>query len=172
MGDISHEPTMEEILASIKRIIAEDGDAATPSRRVRPSPFPQAPAADPDEVLELTDPLDPEPEAEAAEEPVAIEPEAEPEPETETEPQPEPDTLVSTDAAEASRAALAELSAAASPEPDANEAFPLPGAARSVEDLARELLRPMLREWLDANLPALVEAIVRREIERITRDRG
>jgi uncharacterized protein len=40
---------------------------------------------------------------------------------------------------------------------------------QSVEDMARELLQPMLREWLDDNLPTLVERLVREEIERVAR---
>jgi cell pole-organizing protein PopZ len=40
---------------------------------------------------------------------------------------------------------------------------------RSVEDMAQELLRPMLQEWLDDNLPTLVERLVREEIERVAR---
>jgi cell pole-organizing protein PopZ len=39
----------------------------------------------------------------------------------------------------------------------------------SLEGLTRDLLRPMLKEWLDSNLPALVESMVAREIERITK---
>lgn len=40
---------------------------------------------------------------------------------------------------------------------------------RSVEDMTRELLRNMLKQWLDENLPALVERLVREEIERVAR---
>lgn len=40
---------------------------------------------------------------------------------------------------------------------------------RSVEDMTRELLRSMLKQWLDENLPALVERLVREEIERVAR---
>ncbi|MBT9370370.1 DUF2497 domain-containing protein [Rhizobium sp. CSW-27] len=40
---------------------------------------------------------------------------------------------------------------------------------QSVEDMAREMLQPMLREWLDDNLPTLVERLVREEIERVAR---
>jgi len=40
---------------------------------------------------------------------------------------------------------------------------------RSVEDMAQEMLRPMLQEWLDDNLPTLVERLVREEIERVAR---
>jgi cell pole-organizing protein PopZ len=43
------------------------------------------------------------------------------------------------------------------------------GAERSIDDLARELLHPMLKQWLDQNLPRLVENLVREEIERVAR---
>ncbi len=43
--------------------------------------------------------------------------------------------------------------------------------ARTLEDLVKEMLRPMLRSWLDDNLPGLVEKIVRAEIERVSRGR-
>ena len=44
--------------------------------------------------------------------------------------------------------------------------------ARTLEDLVREMLRPMLKSWLDDNLPSLVERLVRAEIERVSRGRG
>ena len=43
--------------------------------------------------------------------------------------------------------------------------------ARTLEDLVREMLRPMLKSWLDDNLPGLVERLVRAEIERVSRGR-
>jgi cell pole-organizing protein PopZ len=43
---------------------------------------------------------------------------------------------------------------------------------RTLEDLVREMLRPMLKSWLDDNLPGLVERLVRAEIERVSRGRG
>lgn len=43
--------------------------------------------------------------------------------------------------------------------------------ARTLEDLVREMLRPMLKTWLDDNLPGLVERLVRSEIERVARGR-
>jgi cell pole-organizing protein PopZ len=43
--------------------------------------------------------------------------------------------------------------------------------ARTLEDLVKEMLRPMLKGWLDDNLPGLVERIVRAEIERVSRGR-
>ncbi len=44
--------------------------------------------------------------------------------------------------------------------------------ARTLEDLVREMLRPLLKSWLDDNLPSIVERIVRAEIERVSRGRG
>ena len=44
--------------------------------------------------------------------------------------------------------------------------------ARTLEDLVREMLRPMLKTWLDDNLPGLVERLVRAEIERVSRGRA
>ncbi|MCF1503049.1 DUF2497 domain-containing protein [Afifella sp. H1R] len=43
--------------------------------------------------------------------------------------------------------------------------------ARTLEDLVSEMLRPMLKEWLDDNLPPLVERLVKEEIERVSRGR-
>ena len=43
--------------------------------------------------------------------------------------------------------------------------------ARTLEDLVKEMLRPMLKSWLDDNLPGMVERIVRAEIERVSRGR-
>jgi uncharacterized protein len=47
-----------------------------------------------------------------------------------------------------------------------------PSQPQTVEDLMKEMLRPMLKAWLDDNLPSLVERLVRDEIERVTRSRG
>jgi uncharacterized protein len=44
-------------------------------------------------------------------------------------------------------------------------------SARSLEDLVREMLRPLLKAWLDENLPGMVERLVRSEIERVARGR-
>jgi uncharacterized protein len=45
------------------------------------------------------------------------------------------------------------------------------GRGRTLEDLVQEMMRPMLKEWLDENLPGLVERMVRAEIERVSRGR-
>ena len=51
----------------------------------------------------------------------------------------------------------------------AEQMFGREDAARSIDDLARELLQPMLKQWLDENLPRIVEQLVREEIERVAR---
>ena len=43
--------------------------------------------------------------------------------------------------------------------------------ARTLEDLVAEMLKPMLKEWLDDNLPSLVERLVQEEIQRVSRGR-
>jgi len=160
MGDLRNEPSMEDILASIKRIIAEDGAAALSAPRARPVPRDEpeasvlaAPESQQDQEPEAepaTAELSPEPEAPIAEPPVA--------------PLPTASTLVSPNAAQASRQSLAALSAMViRPDPEAESP---PG--NTLEALVRELLRPMLKDWLDAKLPELVEVLVSREIARIT----
>ncbi|MBB5685841.1 DUF2497 domain-containing protein [Sphingobium boeckii] len=147
MGDISSEPSMEDILSSIKRIIADEGDAAI-SARARPLPrrLREVPKAESEEVLELTDAVEA-----LAERGSMTTPAVDEEPE-----------LVSENAATASRTALASLASLSAvtvkPEVEAN----------TLEGLVREMLRPMLKEWLDAKLPELVETMVAREIARIT----
>jgi len=190
-----HEPSMEEILASIRKIISEDGDGAA-----------AAPAAA-DDVLVLTEEVDengapamaaapPPPTVAFAPEPAPVPPPplpdepsvqlAEPEPEPEFEPvraepapvEPPPAhvppqefgrRLISETTATASLAALSELVSRTHREPDI-ESLPLGNANRTLEDLTRELLRPILKAWLDDNLPELVERIVREEIGRLAID--
>ncbi len=45
----------------------------------------------------------------------------------------------------------------------------LGGSGKTIEDLVREMLRPMLKDWIDKNLPPMVERLVEREIARLTR---
>jgi cell pole-organizing protein PopZ len=131
MGEINQDPSMEEILASIKRVIAEDGraGAARPARGTRPVEAPRAPE---DDVLELSDPVT------------------------------EADGLISTDVAEASRQSLAALSALK------ERTETLPQGDGPLENVVREMLKPMLKDWLDRHLPEIVEELVTREIARIT----
>jgi cell pole-organizing protein PopZ len=164
MADVRIEPSMEEILASIKRIIADDGLAAT---EARPQPRADSPASSPPEPLaEVHEPAAPPPfEITPEPAPPRLPPALAPSqpashPKVAIAPSPSADaaTLVSDDAASASRHALSALSSAVARAPGDN----------SVEGLVRELLRPMLREWLDARLPEIVETLVSREIARIT----
>jgi cell pole-organizing protein PopZ len=134
MGDINQEPSMEDILASIKRVIAEDGrPAARPARGSRPAEAPRPAPPDEDDVLELQDPVG------------------------------EGQGLVSADAAIASRQSLAVL---AGLRERAGEAIPADDAALGAA--VREMLKPLLKDWLDRNLPDMVEELVTREIARIT----
>jgi uncharacterized protein len=199
----AQEPSMEEILASIRRIIADD-DAAKPPPKppakpaeapsvkpAAPAPASAAPAhnaggddmdamlADldedsqpaaepPEEVLELT-------EAMAAPAPEAAQP-------TFRRIDPDHPDVVFDDIAPAppppaaSRPAVADsalLSNAASAA--VHSAFGtlahsvLAQNPRTLEDLVKEMLRPMLKAWLDDNLPVMVERLVRAEIERVSR---
>jgi uncharacterized protein len=70
--------------------------------------------------------------------------------------------LVGATAASSAAAAFGSLS----------QALMMPKEGRSLEDVVRELLRPLLKDWLDANLPAIVQAKVQEEVERIARGRA
>ena len=200
MGDISAEPSMEEILSSIKRIIAEEGDGQPRNRRQQRPIVPQHQIDDEDDIddsaapihdaihhrdanggddrntgrgaeepiLELSDPM-PEPERDTDRRPRAARPRAEASAEagkvsrssgTVAESSANGDSILSQETAAASRGSLATLSKLL--------VKPEQGSDGTVEGLIREMLRPMLREWLDANLPDLVETLVAREIEKIT----
>ncbi len=172
MGDVSNETSMEDILSSIKRIIAEEGEGSAQALRGRKSirTAQVRDLDDRDEVLELNQsvaapPPPPRVEAMRAEPPRAErvrapEPQSEPEPVAAAAAPKAAPSIVSDRAAEASRGALDQLSRMlVKPE--------TPGAD-SLEGLVREMLRPMLREWLDAQLPGIVESMVAREIARIS----
>nr|WP_310036037.1 DUF2497 domain-containing protein [Sphingomonas sp. BE123] len=176
MGDVSNEPSMEDILSSIKRIIAEEGDAAAASRSRRPARPAPAAAAHDDEILELSEPAPSEP---LRPEPRRAAPAAQRDvPRVDLRdvaPDPEPvaraaDPILSPTTAEATRGPLEALSRmVVKPEPAAAPA--IPAGETSLEGMVREMIRPMLRDWLDANLPRMVEEMVQREISRIAAGR-
>lgn len=149
------DPTMEDILASIRRILNEEGTPAAPAER-------------PDEVLVLDDSMmvsDPNAvAAAAAREPVQGAP-----PATQThEGTLLPDTsaagrLVAPEAAAAAAAAVGSLVKRLAGE----RGTAVHRGGPTIEDLVREELRPLLKSWLDANLPVLVERVVLAEIERV-----
>lgn len=144
MGDLSSEPSMEEILASIRRIISEEEEAAVPTPKGRPARVARGPAAENE--------AEPEIDAEAADEdPGILEL---------TAPMAVNDSLLSDEATSASRRSLAALAMSVTrPGPDGDS---------KIDELVRDLLRPMLKEWLDANLAAIVDAKVAAEIARIS----
>lgn len=175
---------MEEILASIRRIISED-DA--PAEAVEAAPAVEASA-------------EPQPAVAAAPEPAPI---AEPEPPLALAPEPETGVRPPEDEEEAleltekvetmgdldvfSGPALEAAtplsktvgplvsdraaSAAASSFGALSAAILMPHGDRTLEDVVRELLRPMLQQWLDDNLPAVVQQAVDAEVDRIARSR-
>lgn len=157
------EASVEEILESIKKVIARDNRAvALEARRRRelvadsgtPSapPAPQHQVRDEEEVLDLGE-MEFAPEAEAPAMPL------------------EAEDMVSDEApliADGVRNAMQENLAALAmlAEPGAKPQIVRSGET-SLEGLTRELLRPMLAEWLEANLPGMVEKLVQAEIARI-----
>jgi uncharacterized protein len=207
----SQEPSMEEILASIRRIIAEDDSeksaqrpaesagvelnpaaapappeaerAAEESRSPSPPESPAArtgarsgfaKAARSSTVLDLTEPMASFPSrsampavdsslASVPPAPVdqAVASEAVPVTQSGGTQDDEPGGLMSTTTSDAVDSAFNALVQTV-----------LVQNARMLEDLVREMLRPMLKVWLDDNLPGMVERLVRAEIERVSRGRG
>lgn len=196
------EPTMEEILASIRRIISEEdkpadggGDVldlqpppapvveAKAPPRAEPAPIPAVfeepedftpPARAIDEdlmIVEDDEPAytpppapvrEPTPEpvrsAEPAPQPAAPQPSYQPAPpQAEWRPM-DPATLTSEPVASQAAGALSKLMGSM-----------LVSSGATLDDVVRELLKPMLKQWLDANLPQIVEAEVAKEIDRIRR---
>jgi cell pole-organizing protein PopZ len=138
MQSPGREPSMEDILASIKKVIAEEKEllsAVHPAANVEDEPLPEESAVEAEDVLELDEPLAP---------PADLGP-----------------PLIDEEVAGQSRHALEQLQTVAATIPAAPQVNPL-------EDMVREMLRPMLKQWLDEHLPQMVEDHVKREITRIT----
>ncbi len=223
----SQEPSMEEILASIRRIIADDDAsksgpraAEPPKPAPRPAPPPprilpepaapelhvaeepaEAAAADTfsepveeetSDILDLTESMGP-PAVEPAPPPVLppSPPQVPPGPAASAPPQfrkiealsdvsfdenepkqPVPHNGTPTFRLGSEQGLLSrETSAAVDSAFNALAQTVLVQNARTLEDLVREMLRPMLKSWLDDNLPGMVERLVRAEIERVARGR-
>ena len=150
------EPSMEEILASIRRIISEDGVIAKEGQSSTLRNVGQQPLVVPKEAStvnkyeggdpELTNEL----QAELSTANKIVQPPFDtgvisPQPLNETTSQ----FSVATPAKRSSQS--------------------MEVSACTIEDLVQEILRPMIKEWLDDNLPALVKRLVRREFRRISR---
>ena len=164
---------MEEILASIRRIISEDEPAAdteAPEAHATPEPAPMALAEpEPEDVLELTERA-PEPEVVETLGDLDVLPTApsapEPAPVAATPVFASPDSveeppLVSAPTAEATSASFGHLS----------RSIRMPTDGATLEGVVRELLRPLLQSWLDENLPGIVQNAVAEEVERLSRRR-
>ncbi|MEL7491565.1 MAG: DUF2497 domain-containing protein [Pseudomonadota bacterium] len=185
MTNAQPEPSMEEILASIRRIISEDeeeGGAASvqtaPQAAVpQPEPAPEPAHADPVEAVptavidveEADEPL-----SEIVDEPAAEISGDEAHPHLETEDV----EMIKNNVAEAmtedaSIIGDASASAASSAFQSLSQSLRVSsGEGRTLEDIVTELLKPMIKEWLDANLPAIVEEKVEDEVQRLARRRG
>jgi uncharacterized protein len=153
---------MEDILASIRRILSEDEVPASGASAPRSqSSQPKEPAAS-DGVLVL-DPamMVSKPPERVAPEPAPI---ATPVPQaTPSEAAIEPQALIAPEAAAAAASSVDNLVRALA----AERTTQVHSGGPTIEDIVREELRPLLKEWLDANLPPMVERLVRVEIERV-----
>ena len=162
------EPSMEEILASIRRIIADEKD---PEEAVKATPAVSVEA----DVLDLTQEVMED--GSVGEIDLA---DSEPEPEPELEPEPEPfidpvsvepdEPLVSDAVMGAAASSLSELANTVEIERRAaGMSSSLGNGSRTLESMVMELMRPLLKTWLDANLPPLVERAVQKEVARIAK---
>lgn len=196
------DPSMDDILASIRKIISDDearaqvGNQQALSQSARPTVVPPVeprlpPAtgsAGRDDVLMLTDLIEEPKSGAAGSRPVPIPlPRIDParaaempQPSFEQPPleqpslgQPHDGALVGSGVVGAASSAFARLNQAVQesvPAPSAHDPGPAVDAnGKTIEDLVKEMLRPMLKEWLDRNLPPMVERFVEREIVRLTR---
>jgi cell pole-organizing protein PopZ len=206
MSNPQHEPTMEEILASIRKIISEDGpEAAAPTEAAPPPPPAAAPAPEPA-------PVAPQPVPEAVHEDVLeltqeIEPAAPPPPAPEdlvfesVAPAPAPASDLHSDIfSDHTRRAMEDTFNNIPDEPEghtsARSAAPIaPVDGSTVESVFERAVResfepvlqrylsdnsaaviermtPAIREWMDEHFPALLEGAVRAEVERVVKARG
>jgi uncharacterized protein len=154
------DPSMEDILASIRRILTED---EAPASQAAASP-PQKPEAEPGDGVLVLDPtmMVPEPTPLVEETPVA-EPPIQTEPATEPVAAPVSSGLVAPEAAAAAAKSVGSLVRTLA----AERYTQVRSGGPTIEDMVRDEIRPLLKEWLDIHLPPLVERLVRTEIERV-----
>jgi hypothetical protein len=168
------ESSMEEIIASISRIIAEDNGMPQPTRN-----GPGLTSG----VLELTEAIEADGSVrklEGAASP-GVEPAKEPAParteppasdldaSVEAKPDQPPENILSAETSEAAAAAFGRL-ATMPRERRAESELSIGAGSRTLEEIVRDALRPLLRAWLDDHLPEIVERLVREEIQRVVRE--
>jgi cell pole-organizing protein PopZ len=162
------DPSMEDILASIRRILSEDevpaSGAAVASQTAPPAGHVAGDHAPDDGVLVL----DPAMMVSKPPETAAVAPEPVPVPVPVRPPAPAPDVTTSQAliAPEAAAAAVSSFDGLVRTLA-AERSMQVHTGGPTIEDIVREELRPLLKAWLDANLPPMVERLVRVEIERV-----
>ncbi len=162
------EPSIEEILASIRQIIADDDEEPAKEAAPEPAPAPK-PAPVKEDIIELTEVVRDEPEEEEiiVELQEHVEEEDLPPPPPPRKPapvaRPEPDDILTDNAAHAALQGFARLASHTPVERQSHL------AGITLEDIVRDLMRPMLRDWLDQNLPPLIEKLVAKELQRLAR---
>ena len=188
---------MEEILASIRRIISDDearGTAKPQTREPQPrpisnvshlfaEPFVAQPAKNVVELPIEHEAIDDEPSAITEAFAQAMEAPEPPDDYAQFRPEPPKPTVVAPEPIASTKPALTAGARPASPLMSARadaavtSAFTqladtiFSGKSRTIDNLVEDMLRPMLKTWLDNNLPPLVERMVREEIERVSRGR-
>ncbi|MBP5534889.1 MAG: DUF2497 domain-containing protein [Alphaproteobacteria bacterium] len=153
------EPSMEEILSSIRRILSHEEETTSQSEEdLRTSVSTSALETAKEDVMELTEQMR-----------VGSNFEVESVPETQEESSlPDDMVLLSEEAVQASTDRLSRLIDSVSQE---KKQAPVATVSNSnnLEDIVITLLRPYLKEWLDANLPTLVEKVVQKEVEKLAK---
>lgn len=182
------DPSMDDILASIRKIISDDearaqgGGSSAAAQPTQPGaalagepPLAPDPSTDNQDVLLLTDLIEDDHPA------VPVPPPPRPAPSTTFHQPLTPPShldaaahaLVEADAADAAVSTLRQLNKTVQDNAPVNASTPGPalggGSDKTIEDMVKEMLQPMLKNWIDHNLPPMVQAIVEREISRLTR---
>jgi uncharacterized protein len=157
------EPSMEEIIASISRIITEDK---------KPNEGPHPVSRESGDILNLTDAVNEDGSVRRLM-PLADSPSAQPRvtPAAHEEQPALPERILSSSTSGAAAAAFAQLGALPRERRREGE-LPLGGPDRTLEDVVRDLLRPLLQAWLNEHLPGIVERLVREEIARVVGEAG
>jgi cell pole-organizing protein PopZ len=166
------EPSIEEILGSIRRIIAEDDDAPAAAKTGGDVDIMEREDEE-EEPLELTNKIETEEPApqEAGDmnvtfaDPVAETPAAattERETPVMSQDQNTPESLLSETTSQATANVMAQLARQTAINDEGHDGI-------TIENIVREMLKPMLRDWLDKNLPDLVQKMVARELDRISK---